>query len=78
MRHLGRRNGFPVERVQALPSGGLLLGAAERKPNGHLLLGAGLDELGVNGSEGVGFEFAACFSGDRRTERSVVEGWIGV
>ena len=51
MRHLGGRNGFPMEGVRALPRTGLVPGAAERKPDGHLLLGAAWEELGLTDLE---------------------------
>ena len=54
MRHLGGRNGFLMEGVRALSSGGLLPGATEHKEDGHLLLGAAWYELGVNGFRGAG------------------------
>ena len=55
----GGRNRFPVEGVRALSSGDLPPGAAERKSDGHLLLGAAWDEFGVNKSRSVGLESAA-------------------
>ena len=40
--------------VRALPCTDLLPGAAERKMDGHLLLGATWDDLGIDGSGGEG------------------------
>ena len=64
MPQLGGSNGFPMDRVRAQPSTGLLPGAAERKLDDHLLLEAAWDELGVDGSEGEGFGSAASHTGD--------------
>ena len=52
----------------------LLLGAAECKPDGHLLLGAAWDEFKVDESRGVGLESATSLTGKGRRSP---EGSIG-
>ncbi|EMS63741.1 Organic cation transporter-like protein [Triticum urartu] len=62
----GETNWIPTEGVRVLPCTSLLTGAAERKPDDHLLLKAALEELGVDGSGGEGLGSSARLAEDRR------------
>ena len=71
MRHWGGHNGFPTEGVRPLPCTCLLLRAAERKLDGHLLLVAAWDELWVGGSGGEGLGSATLHAGDNQISPNV-------